>query len=229
MTLPRFGVFLLLALLAMTGCKRDIRSGDYGPVTIGQSKPEALAALNAHGIWQISPVVYNEQQIKNPSRNDLTKHLSGEAGVLIWIGGHPWPLRIEFVDNLVSKKWPEIRINSTAPEQMKLKGRELARLDQLMKLGMTRQAVFDVLADFKSAFGVTVGNFVVGYQQYRISGIPVASDPDYRKLLIANDGWQFNGLKDELWYEPFYSKVTIYFRNDRIERIEHWHFQFELP
>ena len=94
---------------------------------------------------------------------------------------------------------------------------------------MSRAAVFDVLAEFKSAFGVTVGNFVVGYQQYHISGISVASDPDYRKLLLANDGWVFYGLKDELWYEPFYSDVTIYFRNDRIERIEHQHFPIPLP
>ena len=71
MTLPRFGVFLLLALLVMTECTRDIRSGDYGPVTIGQSKPDALAALNAHGIGQISPVVYKEQRISSrPVDND---------------------------------------------------------------------------------------------------------------------------------------------------------------
>ena len=60
-----------------------------------------------------------------------------------------------------------------------------------------------------------------------------ANAPDYRNLILANDGWKFYGLKEEVWYEPilspFYSTVTIYFRNDRIERFEHWHLPFELP
>ena len=60
-----------------------------------------------------------------------------------------------------------------------------------------------------------------------------ANAPDYRNLILANDGWQFYGLKEEVWYEsilsPFQSGVTIYFRNDRIERIEHEYFLLELP
>ena len=55
----RFVVLLLLVLVAAAGCKQEITSGDYGPVTIGQPKLEALAALKANGLWPIRPILYS--------------------------------------------------------------------------------------------------------------------------------------------------------------------------
>ena len=89
MILLRSGVFLLLILLAVAGCKRDIRSGDFGPLTIGQSKLEALAALKAYGLfkgyglWMIEPVPYNSQYVVNPTRDRLAKLFSEDAGIYV--------------------------------------------------------------------------------------------------------------------------------------------------
>ncbi|NKB50202.1 MAG: hypothetical protein GKS02_12670 [Alphaproteobacteria bacterium] len=208
--------------------------GDYGPLSIGQPKLEALNALRANGNWP-NPVVYEEQYIDSPSDSDLATLFPNEAGIVVWIGGYPQPLRIEFDDHLVSNKWPEYDIAPTAPKDLKIKNQEMVRLDRSIEVGMARDTVFDAIANFDTEFEVSVGNFVVGEQKFREMrrGEFKKNDPDYRDLILANDGWQFTGLKDQVWYtpiaEPFYSRVTIYFRNDRIERIEHFHLPFELP
>lgn len=239
MILPRSGVFLLLILLAVAGCKRDIRSGDLGPLTIGQSKLEALAALKAYGLfkeyglWTLEPVLYNSQYVVNPTRDRLAKLFSEDAGIYVLLGGAGVPLRIEFTDNLVARKWPEIDTFVTIHEWVNRQNREYARLDQRIKLGMSREGVFDAIGKIKSSFRVSVSNFVVGYQRFRWmrQREREANAPDYRNLIFANDGWQFYGLKEEVWYEsilsPDQSGVTIYFRNDRIEHIEHEYFLFE--
>ena len=231
MTPPRPGVWLLLILLTTAGCEREITSGDYGPLSIGQLKTEAIEALIAYGkrLTHIHPVPYPKYYIESPSRDDLARHLSSQAGVLVWIGKEPFPLRIEFETDLVSNVWPVYRLYPATAELMKSKRRELIRLRRLIALGMSREAVFDTLTEFESIFEMAVGNFVVGYQKFRTTRAGFDDDPDYRNLLLANDAWKFRGLKEELWYEPFYSNVTIIFRNDRIERIMHSHFPFELP
>ena len=231
----RFVVLLLLVLVAAAGCKQEITSGDYGPVTIGQPKLEALAALKANGLWPIRPILYNERRVENPSQGNLAKIFSDDAGILVWIGEYPGPVSIEFVDSLVSRTWPEYQITPSTPEDTKTEQRELARLKRLIEPSMSKEAVFDALEKFETNFRLTVGNFVVGYRQPRVTittARALAKDPDYQKLILTNDGWQFHGLEREIWYglflSPFQSEVTIYFRNDRIERIEHEHFPFDI-
>jgi hypothetical protein len=47
-------------------------------------------------------------------------------------------------------------------------------------------------------------------------------------LLLRTDVWKFDGLDELVWYDPWYSQVTLYFKNNALERIEHWAFPFEL-
>ena len=222
-------------LLALAGCKIEITSGEYGPVSVGQTKLEARAALKSQGLWRVHPVVYPKRYINNPTRADLAAQLSEDAGVMVWIGHHPWPLRIEFDGEFVTRTWPDDSISPSAPEHMKVKAREVARLQQRIKPGAHRGQIFDTIAAFETPFDVSVGNFVVGYQRFYVMDRKEirANDAQYEELILANDGWRFNGLKDEIWYapiiEPWTSIVTIYFREDRIERIEHEHFPIELP
>lgn len=234
--MPRLSVILTVVLVAVTGCKSEITSGAYGPISIGQSKLEALAALTAHGIWRIGSVLYHGRYINNPTHDDLVKNFSDEAGIQVRIGGYPHPLRIEFIDNLVSKTWPNYQSYTPLDPELIIKFREMKRLQKLIKSGFTRDAVFGGISKFETRFLQEVRNFVVGENQFR--EIPPANkvdanDLEYQKLVLFNDGWRFSGLKEEVWYEPILSPVestvTVYFRNGRIERIEHWHLPVELP
>ena len=75
---------------------------------------------------------------------------------------------------------------------------------------------------------IYVSNFVVGEQEWRMSFKGTMTD-SARDLLLRSDAWKFDGLEDEVWYNPYYSQVNLFFKNGKLERIEHWVFPIELP
>ncbi len=215
----------LLIGLPSAGCTKIVEKGTYGPFEIGESKIEALKQTKGLGV-HLEPVVAEDIHIKNPNMNDLIR-LNSSDGILVWLGGQPWPLRIEFTNDRVSALWPKFDNDAYSPKSKQELDRELARLSSIIKVGSTRIDTYKTLLDFRTSYSLEVGNFIVGYQKFieahRFEG------SDYDAMLMQNSAWQFTGLRDLVWFNPYYSEVTLYFDGNKLKKIRHWRFPFEVP
>lgn len=224
----------LIAVLALlcAACTRTVNSGSYGPFQIGESKVAVLKTLEERHIFYVEPEPTPEIRIENPSRAAYER-FSNEDGILVWLQEYPFPLRIEFANGVVAKTWPQVERNPNSPPDMQEVQIELKRLQSLIVPGTPRTEVYDRLANFHTPFPLSVGNFVPGYQKFRVkgfSGTPMTHWTDeFRALLMRTDTWKFEGLKELVWYTPYYSTVTLRFRGGKLIRIEHFRFPFEVP
>ena len=216
---------LAISILLLFGCTKTIDEGQYGPFTIGESKESALAKIEEMGV-RPEPVPYPLIYIEDPSRNDLSQ-LNYQNGILVWVDKHPFPLRIVLKEDRVLSTWGASDECRASVEKMNIACEEIRRLNRSIMHGMSRDDVYDLLIGFASPLAMQVGNFVVGEQEFR-SGKNQSKD-EYRILLLGNNAWSFRGLQDLLWLPHFYSKVTLFFENEELERIEHWRFLIELP
>lgn len=224
----RISVVIAIALLlgvGLAGCTKVVDQGTYGPFQIGESKIEALNQAKKLGAL-LTPVTPEDIYIKNPDVNDLIQ-LNSSNGILVWLGEHPWPLRIEFTNERVSAIWPKFPQSSYVPKSMQSIERELARLSSLIPVGSTRSDTYRTLLAFRSPYRLDVGTFVVGYQKFveakRFDG------PDYDAMLLRCSAWSFSGLKNLVWFKPYYSVVTLYFEDGKLKSIRHWRSPFEVP
>jgi hypothetical protein len=219
----RAHIALLLAVV-LCSCTQTIESGEYGPFQIGESKRATLQKLLALD-RTIVPLPHPDTYIESPCRNNL-EQLSGRSGVLVWVEHEPLPLRIEFFDAVVTRTWPNFdpaSYRGPNPEVNTL----LASLQNSISPGTTEQVAFDAISTVGADHHISVGVFVVGYQPF-YSG--EKSDADaFEALLMANDSWRFEGLREELWLDHYYSQVTLVFAADTLSHIEHWRFLFEMP
>lgn len=219
---------ILVALALLPACTKTIERGTYGPFQIGQSKGAVLRILEEKGLYEIEPAPTRTLYVSSPTRETFERFPTND-GVLIWLKSHPWPLRIEFAKDVVDKTWPPFEPNEFAPKEMQEIEAELRRLRSLILPGMARPAVYDAVLAFDTVYSMTVGNFVPGYQEFREKGVPRPWPEEFKTLLLRADAWKFEGLKEILWYNPYHSKVTLYFEDDKLKRVEHWHFITELP
>jgi len=222
--LRRAQLVALAVCAALCACTRTIDSGAYGPFRIGESKSEALQTVLALNTT-IEPLPYPDIRVDAPTRSDL-EPLSGQAGVLVWIDREPLPLRIELSNGVVAKSWPDFT-SATFARQSAPAYNQLAALQAAVPVGTPESDVLDAIADVADDREVSAGVFVVGYQPYRTG--EKSDKPGFESLLMASQAWRFDGLEDQLYLNPFYSRVTLYFRSDHLERIEHWWNFFELP
>jgi len=213
---------LLAAAFALTllgGCARTIDSGQYGFLTIGASKEDTLAALERADQRGVEPVVDPDIHLVNPKRADLDV-LKNATGVSITAEEHPIALRIEFEGDTVGSSRPNFGEYPYIPRYPYSGPALLARMQARIYRGMTHAGVFDVIASFKTQQKIEVDAFVAGYDKMRHTGAKPWLG-EYRGLLLANDEWQFEGLKDEVWYPVRKSTVALYFRQGKLAEIVH--------
>jgi hypothetical protein len=207
---------------------RTTRYGHYGPLQIGDEKEKTLLRLVQLGVGYIEPLPYESIFIENPSDQDIAK-LDQSDGVMVRLSGDYFPLRIEFVNGQVSRTWPLMETKSYQPANARENTLLYAQLQARLKEGMPRHEAMQSILEFGRAHDIKVENFVAGWQELRIQTDPDIRSESYRALLLRNDSWEFEGLKEEVWYDPFYSQVRLFFREGRLQRIEHFVFPFELP
>ncbi len=224
-------IILLITTICLSGClsqRKVITTGSYGPFNIGSSKTEVLDIIeNITNITAITPKPSETVYIKNPSLEKLTK-LNTSNGILVWLDHYPWPLRVELDQNQVINKWGVNEKCIASKEGMNLACMELNRLNKSLDNAQNRNDVYQQICNFKTKLSKTVGNFVVGYHKYRLS--ENINKKEYRELLLSNDAWEFNGLKQlSKYFDPFYSRITIYYIKGKLSKIEHWSLPNELP
>ena len=221
-------IFLIIALSLsfFGGCTKTIEEGKYGPFSIGESKISVLNKINKMGN-KPTPITYKRIYIEYPSLADF-RELDNDNGITVWLDKEPRPLRIVLKDNKAFRTWG----NRTECGEFSKKYPDkpcddIGKIAAIIKPGMNRHEVYKLLDGFDDFHSMQVGNFVVGYQEFRIG--KNKSREEYNALLLRNNAWRFEGLRDLLWYDHFYSKVKVYFKEEKLIKIEHEKFPFEMP
>jgi hypothetical protein len=208
---------IVLALLG--GCTRTIDSGQYGYLNIGASKEATLDALERADQRGVAPVVDPPIHLVNPKRADLDV-LRNATGIAVTAEEHPIALRIEFEGDMVGSSRPNFGEYPYIPRYPYSGPALLAQMQVRIYRGLDHAGVFDVIASFKTEQKIEVDAFVAGYDKMRHT----EAKPwlgEYRGLLLANDAWRFEGLKDEVWYPARGSAVELHFRQGKLAEIVH--------
>jgi hypothetical protein len=175
----------------------------------------------------IEPLTATKVYLENPDSKSI-HGLDGNNGILIWLDHYPWPLRIEFKNEVVVKKWGMSNKCLASETRMRMDCSSINRLADTINIGASRVMVYSAILNFKTNLSKQVGNFVVGLQDFRDG--KNNSQIAYKELLMSNDVWQFEGLKELSKYKnPFYSRVTLYFHDGRLTKIKHWSAPYEMP
>ena len=226
----KFKIFILLiialSLSFLGGCTNTIEEGKYGPFNIGESKISVLNKISEMGI-KPTPITYQKIYIESPSLEDFKK-LDNDNGILVWLDKVPFPLRIVLENNKVLKTWGNrTECGEFSKKYPNKPCDNIGKLAAIIKPGKMRNEVYKLLDNFDDGHSMQIGNFVVGYQEFRTG--KNKSQEEYNTLLLRNNAWSFEGLRDLLWYDHFYSKVNVYFKDDKLIKIEHEKFPFEMP
>lgn len=227
-------VFIIILCMMLNGCFEEtkiITSGDYGPISIGDHKSILLEKVEKFvSISSIHPVVSEIIYLESPNIDTLQK-LNNENGIEIWVNKVPFPLRIEFLENKVVNIWGATNRCIASKEAMNFACNKTFLISNLINIGDSRETVYRVISNNQNDCDIQVGNFVVGYQEFRIRRNNKSKDSDeYKELLMANDAWKFNGLKSlSKYHDPYYSDITLYFNNDKLIKIVHWSSPYEMP
>lgn len=217
--------FLMLLLSGCTESTNVIHSGSYGPFSIGDDKQTALIKLQAiEDLTSVVPVIYPEIYIENPNSTSISS-LDNSDGLLIWLNHHPFPLRVELSQNKVTKKWGAFEKCIASQQKMNIACQEIIGLNTKIELGMTRNEVYEKILNYRTTLSKQIGNFLI------ISNtIGPASLDQQKAVLLQSNGWRFSGLEQQSKYSaPYYSEVTIGFKNNAITEIKHWSSPHELP
>lgn len=215
----------MIFVLYLNGCTKTIDNGTYGQFIIGESKTSVLNKILELNI-KPSPITFENIYINNPTEGDF-ETLDNENGILIWFDQDPFPLRIILSENAVLKTWGSSGVCRASKEKMNVACNEIKRLGNLIHSGIARDALYKLLNGFDSSLSMQLGNFVVGYQSFRVN--KNAPQKEYQALLLSNNAWSFTGLRDLLWLNHYYSNVKVYFKDEKLIKIEHWRFLVELP
>jgi hypothetical protein len=221
----------LLLLLYVSGCAQqttEISHGSYGPFSIGESKDVSLAKIERlTRVMSVEPIPAIDVQLDGPTLETLHA-LDANDGILVWLDHQPFPLRIELQNNVVVKKWGTDSKCIASSPRMNIACEETKRLNDAIPIGAHRSDAYKAIVGFGTPLPKQVGAFIVGLQEFRTGAN--ASEQAYRRLILSNDAWKFEGLKDLSTYEkPFYSTVTLYFDHGHLSRIKHFSAPNEVP
>lgn len=229
-------VLILLVLFALGGTK-VISKGSYGPFTIGEDKSQSAATLERLDVWPPQPLPAHDTLLENPDTNELQRIFSTDAGIVVYFG-QPFgvPMRLEFFGDTLDRTWPKFepkKWSNPNPGYDEIDAAMLAFQDQIT-IGMSRSEVFERIAGNETGLKAYVSTHVAridifdaqSYEQRLV-------DPSYSEFVRDGSGWRFDGLNHLIWYSsftaPHYSRVSLFFENDRLQRIEHFHGPTELP
>ena len=222
-------ILVLLLVLTISGCSQtiEISSGSYGPFSIGATKQETLLKIEGMvSITSIEPITLDNIYVDGPTKQSVHA-LDNSNGILVCLDNNPFPLRIEFIGNVVVNKWGANAKCIASNSRMNIACSEIIRLNSKIQIGSNRDEIYKVIIAYDTKLTKQIGNFVVGYQEFRV-GKERASQ-DYRNFILSNDAWEFDGLKELSKYNnPFESRVTLYFKEGRLSKIKHWSEKYEM-
>lgn len=230
MLLNKKTLLFLCCCSFFAACTKDIDSGSYGPFSIGDDKLSCLKKINDAGIPYIEPVAPHETPYSNPN-NEYLDALDDSQGIIVRVDNYSYPLRIEFKNSKVSRKWPEYPIVPYfVSEDQRANDEKMKNLSDSIAIGDDHQKVNAILLSFEESHHVSVAEFLPDWEKISkdVRGHSV-NDPDYHAMLMKTDIWKFSGLNDFGRYHAYYSDFTFYFDKGKLVRITQFRFPFELP
>lgn len=190
-------------------CTHVIAHGGLGPFLIGEDKQQVLETLRAEGIHNIA-LVSAYRDAFDVTDGDAEDLIRTSEGILVRAGDLPDPLRIEFAGPTV------VHVFGGASE--------LATLRAKLAAGQSRDAVITTLRSETRRFGLKIEAYV---PQGETVALPLA--PEARRRVLGENHWRFDAAPALCGFEAFYSQVELIFEGDRLVRLEHFCFPFELP
>tara|TARA_R110001583_G_scaffold112684_2_gene262590 strand:+ start:190206 stop:190880 length:675 start_codon:yes stop_codon:yes gene_type:complete len=224
-------------VLFALGGTRVISTGSYGPFTIGEEKSQSVATLERLGVWPPKPRPFHDTLLEAPDRTELQRNFSEDEGIVVWFGqAFGAPMRLEFLGDTLERTWPTFEPKTWSnpnPRYDEINAAMLAFQDQIT-IGMSRSDVFERIAGNETGLKAFVSTHVAHVDIFDAQSYERRQvDPSYSDFVRDNSGWSFTGLHHLIWYSsfvaPHYSQVSLFFENDRLQRIEHFHGPVELP
>jgi hypothetical protein len=221
-----FGLSVVLSL-SITGClqqTREISTGDFGPFSIGEDKAAVLAKLEDITDLHLVTVAPVTDAYLDPPTGQSVHELDSSDVALVWLDHHPFPLRIEYKDDVVARTWgTESECRASKP-RMNIACEELKRLNSAIGVGLTRDQSYQAVLSFPTQLSKQMAASALG------TSVVGESASDHRRHLLESDAWEFDGLRDQSRFSnPYYSNVTLYFSGGRLARVKHWSAPYELP
>ncbi len=222
-----FGVFVYIVL----GTTTVVERGAHGPFTIGEDKAVSAQTLRQLGLWPPRAIAPHRPWLDSPDFAELERVFGADEGIMVGFGvASSVPTRLEFEGDTLVAYWPvETPKTWSNPNPGYDEADEaiLAFQDRIA-IGMSRENVFRSVAQSGQEIGTAVRGHVVGAQRYRPVPLDeLAADSEYSDFVMSKSSWEFDGLKSAVWYsllkEPYYSRVRLYFEDDKLVRVEHWH------
>jgi len=136
--------------------------------------------------------------------------IASSDGILVHALDIPDPLAVEFKDGVVA------RVIGGATE--------LALIRSSLTPGRSRAEVLRALREHARHLVLTVQAFVPNGD-----GITLPPTPDVRRRVLDADRWRFDASPSLCGFEVFYSQLELVFEHDRLFRLEHFCFSYELP
>lgn len=229
-------VLILLVLFALGGTK-VVSQGAYGPFTIGEDKSQAAAILERLGMWPPKPRPFHDTLLEAPDMTELQRNFSEDDGIVVWFGqAFGVPMRLEFVGDTLERSWPIFEPKTWSnpnPGHDEIDAAMLVFQDHIT-IGMSRNDVFERIAGNETGQKAYVSTHVARLDIFEEQTYERRLfDPSYSAFVRDAPGWSFTGLNHLIWYSsfaaPHYSRVSLFFENDRLQRIEHFHGPMELP
>ncbi len=229
--------FILLVITAL-GSTKVITSGSYGPFTIGEEKQKSAATLERLGLWPPTRALPPKRpRLEAPELSDLLRVFGEDEGVMVFLGlPHGSAMRLEFEDDILTRIWPKFapRTRSNPNPGYDESHDALFILQGEISIGMSRREAFDRIANDGSGLNVFVSAHVAGEDLFRQLSLDEKQNGEaYSDFVYSKSGWQFRGLDHLVWYSvvvaPHYSTVRLFFENEQLLRIEHFHGPIELP
>jgi hypothetical protein len=215
---------LLLSLMTLSGCfgnTKIIESGSLGKFTIGQSKNEVLNIITERSnILSIAILPYPLVTVKDPTLNTIKKFNNSDA-IDLYVGEFIWPVIITLNNNQVTSiSWHK---NECLPYEMALPSAclDLKNIKSKISIGMNRSELYKNIVFYKTPLPKRLYNDIPGYAEFDKDQLN--SPEQYKTILLTSNQWLIDGFHElEQSYDPYYSKITLYFENEKLLRIKYW-------
>lgn len=232
-----FSIAVVMLVLFIIGGTKVVKTGSYGPFTIGEEKSQSAATLEHLGVWPPQSAPFHNTLLKAPTIAELQRIFSEDNGIVVWFGQSAGvPMHLEFARDTLDRMWPTF-----APKTWSNPNPGYDAIDDAMlsfqnqiAIGMSRSDVFERIASQDTGLTAYVSTHVAREDTFRdLSYEQAQDDPSYSEFVYEQRGWRFTGLDHLLWYSgfatPFYSRVSLFFDREKLARIEHFHGPIELP
>lgn len=237
-------LFSMAIAFTLSSYEYEITEGNFGPITIGQSKSEIIQILKEQGEWPAYPE--RPGMFWGGPYGPIEREIALLEAPAIEIS-FGWKIfqRIEFENDKIVRfqavypRWACTGCNATEHAAAQSKVAALRSLEARTFVGQTRSDFLDDVSRLDPDINPRVFPTIVELEYNSDFHTPHwqrktdYAGQKYAQHLMSNDQWNVYGMRDLAWYSwlktPYKSRVRMHFKNDRLFWVQHYHSPSELP